>query len=359
MRFLIAAAGTGGHVFPGLSVGEALEEQSVARDEILYVGGDRLESEVYPREGFPFLQVEIRGLQRSLTPKNLSIPGVVVKARSRIGDAIVSEGIEVVLGMGGYVTIPTVLAARKVGVPFFNSEQNAEAGLANRVSARWARRSFGSFPHTKGMPSAEWVGNPVRKVFWEFDRPVLRDRAASRYDIDLTLPVLGVFGGSLGAGVLNEAVSRMVSTWEGPPFQVVHLTGERNHEGLAERESAEGVVWRRVPFEDSMDGFYAISDLVIARAGGGVAELTATATPAILVPGSFGSSGHQAGNARFLTESKAAVTLEESELEGLTALVADLLFDAGALGDMRACSARIARPDAARSIAAAMLELTA
>jgi UDP-N-acetylglucosamine--N-acetylmuramyl-(pentapeptide) pyrophosphoryl-undecaprenol N-acetylglucosamine transferase len=357
MRFLIAAAGTGGHVFPGLSVGEALLDRGVSRDDILYVGGDRLEADVYPREGFPFLQVELRGLQRSLTTRNLSIPRVVFEARNRIGEAIVGERIEVVLGMGGYVTIPTALAARRAKVPFMNSEQNAEAGLANRVSARWARRSFGSFPRTEGMPSAEWVGNPVRRQFWDFDRSGLRGEAADRYGVDAGAPVLGVFGGSLGAGVINEAVSRLVSNWDGPPLQVVHLVGERNHEDLASREAAGSVSWRRVAFEGSMDSFYAVCDLVIARAGGAVAELTATSTPAILVPGSFGSSGHQAANARFLTESGAAITLQEPELDRLPELVSSLLFDEASVRKMRVASAEIARPRAARTIAAAMLEL--
>lgn len=357
MRFLISAAGTGGHVFPGLSVGEALLDQGVSREDILYVGGDRLEADVYPREGFPFLQVELRGLQRSLTTRNLSIPRIVLKARNQIGETITREGIEVVLGMGGYVTIPTALAARRAKVPFMNSEQNAEAGLANRVSARWARRSFGSFPQTEGMPSAEWVGNPVRSPFWEFDRIALRAEAADRYGVDTGSPVLGVFGGSLGAGVVNEAVSRMVSTWDGPPLQVVHLTGERNHEDLSSLNAPSDVLWRRVAFEGGMDRFYAACDLVIARAGGAVAELTATATPAILVPGSFGSSGHQAANAGFLTESGAAITLEEPELGRLSEVVDSLLFDGASLGKMRDAAAEIARPEAARTIAGAMLEL--
>ena len=356
MTFLIAAAGTGGHVFPGLSVAEALIDLDVQRSEILFVGGARLESKVYPEEGFPFLQVELRGLQRSLTVKNLTLPGVVLKARNRIQKAIAELGVRTVLGMGGYVTIPAGMAASRAKVPFFNSEQNAEAGLANRVAARWALKSFGSFPETAGLRGADWVGNPVREPFWSFQRPKRRPEALHRYGLSDDLPVLGVFGGSLGAGAINDAVAGLATTWSGRPMQILHLTGEQHLESLSGLTPSPEVEWKRVAFEDSMEMFYAVSDLVIARAGGAVAELTATSTPSILIPGDFGSSGHQAGNAEFLTRSGAAVSITQKNLDTLPQVVDARLFDVGALDRMRDSAARIAKPNAARTIAKAMLE---
>lgn len=357
MTYLIAAAGTGGHVFPGLAVGEALVDLGTERSEVLYVGGDRLESDVYPSEGFPFLEVELRGLQRSLTPKNLTLPSIVLRARNRIRSAIADRGTRVVLGMGGYVTVPAALAARRQGVALMNSEQNAEAGLGNRVAARWSTRTFGSFPETSGLPDAEWVGNPVRVPFWSFDRVALKGAAETRYRLGPGVPVLGVFGGSLGAGAINEAVVALVGAWNGPAIQVVHLTGKRNYEALADVLAPSAVAWRRVPFEDAMEYFYAASDLVIARAGGAVAELTATATPAVLIPGEFGSAGHQAGNARYLSDTGAAVTLTESEIGGLSDAVRQILFDEARLSSMRQASQRIAKPGAAHTIARAMIEV--
>lgn len=357
MTFLIAAAGTGGHVFPGLSVGEALVNLGTPRDEVLFVGGERLAAEVYPEEGFPFLQVELRGLQRSLTPKNLTLPNVVRKARNRIRHAILEEPVRVALGMGGYVTIPTGMAARKAKIPFLHSEQNAQAGMANRVAARWALRTFGSFPETGGLPGAEWVGNPVREGFWSFDRDALRAEVKKHYGIELDAPVLGVFGGSLGAGAINEAVSAMVGQWDGPPMAVVHLTGARNIEAHRSLRHAPNVQWMRVGFEESMEIFYAISDLVVARAGGAVAELTATGTPSILIPGDFGSTGHQTGNARYLTESGAAITLPEAEIGRLSDVVRNTLFNDDSLEMMRSSARRIARPEAAVTIAKAMMEV--
>lgn len=357
MTFLVAAAGTGGHVFPGLAVGEALVDQGVPRSDILFVGGARLESEIYPEEGFPFLGVELRGLQRSLTLKNLTLPGVVFRARKRIHQAMVDRQVRAVLGMGGYVTIPTGMAARRAVVPFLLSEQNAEAGLANRVAARWASKSFGSFPETGGLPGAEWVGNPIREPFWSFHRQSMRSEALDRYGLSPDNPVLGVFGGSLGAGIINEAVAAMVLNWDGAPMQVVHLTGQHHLEKLRSLKAAEGVAWKRVPFEDAMEMFYAVCDLVVARAGGAVAELTATGSPSILVPGAFGSGGHQRGNARFLTDSGAALTVNENELARLSDVVKRTLFSEHALNGMRSSAHQIARPGAARTIARAMVEV--
>lgn len=356
MTFVIAAAGTGGHVFPGLSVGEALVDLGVARDQILFVGGDRLEAEVYPREGFPFLQVEIRGLQRSLAWRNITLPAVVMRAKGRIEQAIAERRVETVLGMGGYVTIPAAWAARRTGRPFLQAEQNAEAGLANRMVRRWAVRTFGSFPETVGLPGAEWVGNPVRKPFWSFDRDALRPNALREYELVAEAPVLGVFGGSLGAGAINDAVAGMALSWRGPDLQILHLTGSRNLQAMSELQSSPSVAWHRVGFEESMETFYAACDLVVARSGGAVAELTATGTPSILIPGQFGSAGHQTGNARYLTEAGAAITVEESRLGSLHEVVEKLLMSPDRLDEMRAATGRVARPGAARLIARAMME---
>lgn len=356
MTYLIAAAGTGGHVFPGLAVGEALVDLGVPRDQIIFVGGDRLESKVYPDEGFAFLQVQVRGLQRSLTPSNLTLPMVLRRAKNRIRVAMEEKQVKAALGMGGYVTIPAALAARSARIPFLHSEQNAEAGLANRFVARWAVHSFGSFPQTGGLPRAVWVGNPVRTPFWTFDRSALLRAASERYGLHPDIPVLGVFGGSLGAGVINAAVTHMIEEWGGPPIQVVHLTGARNYDELAKMPATEHVNWVRVGFEESMEFFYAATDLVLARAGGAVAELTATGTPSILVPGEFGSSGHQSSNARHLTEAGAAVTVAEADLDRLNEVVLHTLFDKVSLREMKEATQRIAKPDAARTVAGAMVE---
>lgn len=312
-----------------------------------------MESKVYPAEGFPFLRVEIRGLQRSMTPKNLGLPMVVARAVRDVRGAIRERGVRAVLGMGGYVTLPAAYAARRAGVPLFVSEQNASAGLANRIASRWATRAFASFPDTHGLRGGVWVGNPVRRPFWAFDRDRLRPAALERYGLDASVPVVGVFGGSLGSKVINDAVVAMLSGWSGPEIQVLHLVGDR----FASEHGGDASGPRRVVvrFEDSMDLFYAACDLVVARSGGGVAELTATGTPSILVPGAFGSAGHQEENARFLETAGAAVVVPESDLGRLGEVVAGLLEE-GRLPGMAESARSIGRPRAAHVMAQAMLE---
>jgi UDP-N-acetylglucosamine--N-acetylmuramyl-(pentapeptide) pyrophosphoryl-undecaprenol N-acetylglucosamine transferase len=355
MTFLIAAAGTGGHVFPGLAVGEALLALGTPQESILYVGGDRLEKSVYPDSGFAFLEVEVRGLQRSMTRRNLSLPRVVWRARDAIKAAIHEREVKVVLGMGGYVTIPAALAARSSGSGLLVAEQNAGGGLANRVASRWATRTFTSFPHTEGLERGEWVGNPVRRALSSLNRAEARPRAMAHYGLDPGYPVLGAVGGSLGAGVINAAVEDLVTRWEWSRIQVLHLTGEGNV-GTDESPS-HAVHWVQRAFEDRMELFYSACDLVVARAGGGVAELTVTSTPSILIPGEFGSSGHQAANAAFLKGAGAAEVLAQERLDRLPGLVSEILLSPERLEAMRIGARTIAKPDAAMKIAEAMQEL--
>jgi UDP-N-acetylglucosamine--N-acetylmuramyl-(pentapeptide) pyrophosphoryl-undecaprenol N-acetylglucosamine transferase len=355
VTYAIAAAGTGGHVFPGLAVGEALVASGVPQPEILFVGGSRLESRIYPSAGFPFLEVEIAGLQRRLTAANLRIPSVVVAAARRVTAELRSRQVAVMLGMGGYVSVPAGLAARRSQAVLLLHEQNAEAGLANRIMSRWARRTFGSFPKTARLPLAEWVGNPVRRAIARFDRPGLKAFAQERYGLDPQRSVVGVFGGSLGAGILNRAAESLAAVSDEGNFSLLHLTGS-DHLGAVAQSTVRFPAWRTVGFEDRMELFYAACDLVVARAGGAVAELTATATPAILVPGGFGSGDHQAANADALLAAGAAVVVHEPELERLPSIVISLLADRDGLQAMAAATSKLSRPDAAEVIARAMRE---
>ncbi len=357
MSYLIAAAGTGGHVYPGLAVGEALVAAGVSRQEVSFVGGDRLESEVYPAAGFPFLAVPLRGLERRLTSRNLAIPQVVRSAAGAIGNEMGVRRVRAVLGMGGYVTLPTAWAARRRRLPLYVAEQNADAGLANRVSARWAVASFTSFPSTGGLRNGRWVGNPIRRPLASFDRESLRPEALVRYGLDPDVIVVGVIGGSLGSANINRAIVESVEAWSGPEFQLLHLAGQSNLEEIsAVRSRYTGPVrWVVLGFEPEIQYVLAASDLVVARAGGSVAELTATATPAVLVPGGFGSSGHQAANAAALAGAGSARVVIEEEIGELAKVIEELIVDRDQRARMASAALGLARPDAADEIAAALM----
>ena len=348
MTFAITAVGTGGHVFPGLAVGEALVAAGVDRQDVLFVGGDRLESTVYPEAGFPFLRVPLQGLKRSLSLANLRIPFTLIGSIIAMRRAFRERSVRTVLGLGGYVTVPAAIAGRFAGATVMVAEQNAHAGLGNRLAGRLALRRFGAFPETEGL-DAEWVGNPVRPAIARFDRAALRPEALVHYGLDGGRPVVGIFGGSLGAGVLNRIAPAVAALDD---VQVVHLAGEAHATGLADSATPD---WHIVAFEDRMDLFYAAVDIVVARAGGAVAELTATATPAVLVPGGFGSAGHQGANASYLAGAGAAVVVDESVVDTVPSVIAGLLADEGRLATMRAAASTLARADAAEVIAAAMM----
>ncbi len=354
MTFAIAAAGTAGHVYPGLAVAQALVSQGVPPEDVLFIGGDRMEAAAVPQAGYRLLSVPLQGLVRGASVRNLTIPSKVSRAVRRIRRELSERGVGVLLATGGYVTAPAGWAARSRKIPFFLSEQNAVAGLANRVMERWATKSFASFPHTSGLRRAEWVGNPIRAEIAGMDRTALREEAGRHYGLVEGIPVVGVMGGGLGAAVVNQRVGRMLEEWKGEPVQVVHLSGPAHFPQMSQRASAAGLCWRVVGFEERMELFYSVCDLVVARAGGGVAELTAVGLPSVLIPGEFGSAGHQAANAAALAQAGAAVTLNEEDLDRLGAVVEGLLSDPGRRQSMAEAARAMSRPGAAQMIAAQM-----
>ena len=355
MTYAIAAAGTGGHVFPALAIAEALERTGVARADIVFFGGDRFESEAVPAAGYDFVRVELRGLKRSFALANLGIPLVVRDASRTIGNELVRRNVGAMVATGGYVTVPAGWAAQRASVPYFVQEQNAHAGLANRLMSRKAVAAFTSFPATEGLPRGTYCGNPLRTPFVDFDREALHARALAHYELDSEVPVLGVVGGSLGAGALNEAVHTMVLGWAGPPIQIVHLTGTLHAEAVAHLTNPQEIPWKVVAFETSMELFFAASNLLLARAGGMVAEITATGTLAVLVPGEFGSKGHQLATARFVEAAGGAVVIEQADIDAVPNEVARMIGDPQSLEEMSDRSRALGRPGAADEIAKRMV----
>ena len=356
MTYAIAAAGTGGHVYPGLAVGQALVAAGVAPGDVAYFGGDRLEASTFPDAGFPFEAVVIRGVERRKVLANLEIPAMLLRARSRVRAVLEERKVNVVLGFGNYITVPVAMAAKQLRLPLFVHEQNAHPGIANRLASRWAGTSFVSFPDTPQLHRPEFTGNPLRSLFWGFDRGTLRGQAMEHYSLDASRTTVGVYGGSLGARAINDAVAVMLRTWDGPAIQVVHLVGRNGIADSADRRSPAELRWVVREFEERMDWFFAACDVVVARSGGSIAEILATATPSVLVPGGFGSGGHQAANARYAAEAGAAVVLDESDLARLTDTVRSLVADPDRRVRMAAAARRIARPDAAQVIARRLME---
>ncbi len=356
MTYAFAAAGTGGHVFPALAVADALVAGGVPRSEIVFFGGDRMEAKTVPDAGYDFVPVELRGLKRSLSPKNLGIPRVVMKARSEMAAVMKRRGTKACIVFGGYVSVPAALAAKKVGARLFVQEQNAKAGLANRFVARRADRVFVGFAAARSqLKNAELTGNPLRPIFSRFDREALRDEARARYDIPPGLPVLGVLGGSLGAKVLNDVTEALVMAIDPGHLAIVHLTGRPHFAAISRFAEQSAIDWRPVAFEDRMELFYAASDLVLSRAGAmTVNELAATGTPAVVVP--LGLGTNQAANVMELEAAGGLVHVSQAQIDQVPIVIDQLIVDRARRSAMSVVMASHGRPAAARLIADALKE---
>jgi UDP-N-acetylglucosamine--N-acetylmuramyl-(pentapeptide) pyrophosphoryl-undecaprenol N-acetylglucosamine transferase len=289
-------------------------------------------------EGFP--RRPGMALARALGTAALAVPHYVRIMRRRRPD--------VVLGAGGYVGGPAVLAAGALRIPAALTEADAHLGLANRLASPFARRIFLAFP-IEGLDGDKYrvVGRPIPAR----SAAVPREEARRRFDLPVEGPVLLVFGGSQGARALNEAVVEAFAT-EGPAL--LHLAGERGYPDLALRMRRPD--YRLLPFTDDFGAALSASDLVLARAGGSVWEVAAAGKPALLVPYPYATADHQTKNARYFEEGGGAVVVPEEELD-LPRQVLELLGDPARLDEMGEAMRRLARPDAADVIAEELIGL--
>lgn len=311
-----------------------------------------------PAAGYDYLEVDIRGLRRSLSVDNLTLPAVVWRASKRIHREFVSRKVDVVIAFGGYIAVPTGWAARRAGARLFVHEQNAVPGLANKLVSRRATRSFIAFPEAaEKLRRAELVGNPLRPALASYQRESLHQPALDRYGLSEGRPVLGVLGGSLGAKVLNEATERLADAHDQREISILHLTGHAHYEAVSAKAAGSAQDWKVLPFEDNMEFFYAASDVVLSRAGAlTISELAATGTPAVVVPYAAGAAGHQAANAIHLARAGGAELVPEEDVDRVPALLEQLIADRDRRQAMAAAAKKLGRPDAAQVIAKALIE---
>ena len=359
MTFSFAAAGTGGHVYPALAVADALVRRGVAPGDIVFFGGDRMEATTVPAAGYDFVGVEIHGLRRSLSADNLRLPGLIRRATKAIEDEMRARHSNVMAVFGGYVAVPAARAARKTRATLFVHEQNAVPGLANRLVARRAAETFVAFPDASStLPRSTLTGNPLREAFTSFDRAALRPVAMERYGVPEGVPVLGVLGGSLGARVLNQVTERIAADADPGAMAIVHLTGRMHFDDIAPVAERSGQPWTAVAFEDHMELFYAACDLVLSRSGAlTISELSATGTPAIVVPYAAGTAGHQGANAAHLQRAGGVIVIPEDDIDQVSVELQQLILDASRRAAMADASRRAGRPDAADVIARRLMEV--
>jgi UDP-N-acetylglucosamine--N-acetylmuramyl-(pentapeptide) pyrophosphoryl-undecaprenol N-acetylglucosamine transferase len=350
MRIVIAAGGTGGHIYPAIALAHEFLRQQVATS-VLFIGTSRnLERKVVEREGFRLAAIGVQpvmggGMRKAL--KGLStLPRSIAQAisllrRPRAG---------LVIGIGGYTSPPVLMAAWLLRIPRALVEPNACPGMANRVLSPWADRVFVAFdPTAARFPPGKTrvVGTPVRRGFFEQERAGGKTEEAHR--------TLLIFGGSQGARAINRAVIEALPQFRAlqPPVTIIHQTGETDHAEVQEAYKKAGVVAQVVPFLFDMPAALHAADLVIARAGAvTVAELTACGKPSILVPLPQAIHAHQLRNADLLANAGAAVLIHQSQLTGsmLADTVGRMLHDQDRLREMGERSRALGRLDAAERI---------
>ncbi|MBX6421531.1 MAG: undecaprenyldiphospho-muramoylpentapeptide beta-N-acetylglucosaminyltransferase [Fulvimonas sp.] len=352
MKVMIAAGGTGGHVYPALAVAEVLRARG---HEVVWLGTpDSFEARVVPRHGIGVETVRVSGLRGQGLRRWFAAPLTLLRALRQARGILRRQRPAVVLGMGGYAAGPGGFAAWLAGIPLVIHEQNAVAGYTNRWLAPLARRVLEAFPGTFG--EARTVGNPVRGAIAALADPGVRYAGRSG------AARLLVLGGSQGARALNETVPAALALLpEDRRPQVRHQAGRTLE--LAQRAyGAAGVVAEVNAFIEDMASAYGWADLVICRAGAStVAELAAAGCAALLVPYPHAVDDHQTRNAQYLVRAGAALLLPQAQLTAprLAELLGELLVARDRLVAMAQAARRAAWPNAAVAIADACLECAA
>lgn len=357
---LITGGGTGGHVYPALALAEALVARGHPHDSIRFVGARRgLEADAVPNAGFAIDLLPGRGLQRRLTLTNVATAFETLRAFFQAWRLVGRFRPRVVVGVGGYASLPCVIAARLRRVPVVIHEQNAAPGLSNRIAVRIGALAAVSIPGTP-LTGAVVTGNPVRAAMIAAMATAPATADSAEEDSARLARVLLIFGGSLGARRINDSAIELYGLWRNrDDVSIYHVCGRRDYQLCRERlgglrRPEDALDYKLVEYEDHMAERYREASLAVCRAGAvTIAELAATGTPAILVPLPGAPDDHQTHNARALADIGAALIVPDAELTGqrLATDAEVILGDGPRRLAMSRAAVGMARPDAANRLA--------
>ncbi|MFI3305029.1 MAG: undecaprenyldiphospho-muramoylpentapeptide beta-N-acetylglucosaminyltransferase [Rikenellaceae bacterium] len=358
-RIILSGGGTGGHIYPAVSVAEALKERYGNEVEILFIGAEgRMEMEKIPALGYKIVGLPIAGLQRRLEWRNLLLPFKVISSLIKAQSVIRQFKADIVVGFGGYASAPVLWAASECGVPTIIQEQNSYAGLTNKIVGGRAETICVAYEGMEDFfPKSNIVltGNPLRGKFGNEENTTLRSEALKYFELDDERPVVLVVGGSLGTRTLNNMMCRWIEKLDGarPEVQVIWQTGkiyEREMRSFIEAVPTDGV-WQGA-FLERMDLAYAAADLVISRSGAcTVSELCLVAKPTIFVPSPNVAEDHQTKNALALVDRDAALMVADCDaVERAMTRAVETLKDEKLLETLKDNIAKLASPDAAHLV---------
>ncbi len=360
-RFIFSAGGTGGHIFPALATADALREM-LPEAEILFIGAEkRMEMEKVPHHGYAIIGLPIRGLQRKLSLKNLSVPFRIIRSLRKAKRILKDYKPSVVAGFGGYASGPVLRKAARLHIPTLLQEQNSFPGLTNRILAKKAHKICVAYSGMEQFFDAEKIvitGNPVRSEICQSS--ATKEEARTFFGLDPAKPTVLAIGGSLGARTINESVCGLVGELVEKDMQLIWQTGRSYAVQACEylyQHPTRNVIAQEFIYEMPMA--YAAADIIISRAGAiAVSEIAVTGKPSILIPSPNVTDDHQTKNALALVEKNAALMIRDAEARTSLKL---LLFELAENKDLQiALSAelgKLAMPEAARNIAREIIAL--
>ena len=367
MKIIVSGGGTGGHIYPALTLIRTIQEK-VPETEFLYVGTKQgLESDIIPKENIPFYALDLAGgFERHFTLANIKRAANAIMGVKKAMNIVKEFQPDVVVGTGGYVCGPILLAASLEKIPTLIQEQNVVAGITNKILSKFVTKiavgcegALKHFPKNKTI----YTGNPIRAEVLQGTR----EEGLQHFDFEPDKPVILISGGSRGARSINRAmVNVIVNAATNPTAQYLHVTGKSEYEDVIERIKEAGVELETLrhirvePYLYNMPQAMAMTDLAVFRAGAtGLAELTARGIPSILIPYPYAAENHQEFNARALVDVGAARMILNKDLnsEILQDTITELLDNPDTLKKMSAASLSLGRPQAAEEIASMILEL--
>ena len=363
LRVIISGGGTGGHIFPAISIANALREIDPDA-EILFVGAEgRMEMQRVPAAGYKIIGLPVRGLLRPLwKPGNISILMDFLKSKRMVKQTLRDFKPQVAVGVGGYASSATLNAAYELGIPCLIQEQNSFAGLTNKTLAKKARKICVAYEGMERFFPKDRIlltGNPVRQSL--LNDSLTREECAAAFGLNPSKPTVLLIGGSLGARTLNESVIRNLSRIAASSVQFIWQTGSYYKKEIEQMLDVKGKPTNLVAtdFISRMDQAYCLADLVISRAGAGsISELCLLGKPSILVPSPNVAEDHQTHNAMALVNKHAALFVRDADApEQLTPLALETVVDTEKLKKLGENASAMALRDSARIIAEEVIKL--
>lgn len=356
MKVVITAGGTGGHIFPALALISKLKEKD-KNVEILYIGTtNRMEKDIIPKEGIPYIGIEMKGLNRKNIFKNIDVMKTYLKAVSKAKAELTKFKPDIVIGFGGYISAPVIYAAHKLKIKTIIHEQNSIPGVSNKFLSRYVDKVLLSFKESiKDFPNDKtiYTGNPRSEQIKDIEK-INKTTLGFKKDKALIIIVMG----SLGSLTMTKKLKETLPLFKNKDYQVLLITGKDYYDDYKDIKLSSNV--KIVPFYNNLIGLMKDTDLIVTRSGAStIAELTSIGLPAIMVPSPYVTNNHQYVNAKSLEDDGACIILKEEDFDknSLVDLLDKTINDKKKLNSMRSTLLKRGVTDSATRIYEEIIKL--